>query len=64
MGGTPSTPGAAPRAPAGPKMPATEAPRVACYSGAGRLVALADTCDGGSRLQPTLVFPDAFDVAS
>ncbi|MCC7418948.1 MAG: tRNA pseudouridine(55) synthase TruB [Planctomycetaceae bacterium] len=47
-----------------PTGPATEAPRVACYSGEGRLVALADTCDGGSRLQPTLVFPDAFDVAS
>lgn len=42
--------------------PATS--RVACYSAAGRLVALTEACEGGARLQPTLVFPDAFEVAA
>jgi tRNA pseudouridine55 synthase len=42
--------------------PATEGQAVACMSLNGRLVALAERCDGGGRMQPTLVFPDAFDV--
>lgn len=42
--------------------PSGEGSTVACLTPAGRLVALAECCDGGERLQPTLVFPDAFDV--